>query len=147
MTRLLTLVAALGTWSILAQSVAEDEKPARIAGEISGERVSHQDKQSDWPSIAYSPKGTLFAAYIQWDDKAADQGVVRRRTPDGVWAEPVRLDDNNWDHYSPALVSQPEGVLAVWPAQVDGDFELFSATVSDEGETSAPQRLTPSKAL
>ena len=79
--RTFTVFAAL--WTVLAFAQTEPDvlkTPAEIAGEVSGERISHQDKQSDWPAIAYSHDGTLFATYIQWNDKDADHVVVRRRS-------------------------------------------------------------------
>ena len=38
--------------------------PAKIAGEIPGDRVSDPEKQSDWPAIAYAADGSLYAVYV-----------------------------------------------------------------------------------
>src|SRR5215467_3670170 len=59
--------------------------PAKIAGEIPGERVSEMQKQSDWPSIATTADGSLYAIYVVWNDKDADSIVVRRRDSGGKW--------------------------------------------------------------
>src|ERR1700704_5758603 len=56
---------------------------ARIAGEIPGERVSEAEKQSDWPAIATTADGSLYAIYVVWNDKDADSIVVRRRDSAG----------------------------------------------------------------
>src|SRR6476646_5106555 len=48
---------------------------ARLAGEISGERVSDPGKQSDWPAIAAAADGSFYAIYVVWNDKDADSIV------------------------------------------------------------------------
>ncbi len=65
-------------------------RPANIAGEIPGDRASDPDKQSDWPAIAYAADGSLYAIYIEWNDKDADRVVVRRRDSAGAWGKPHR---------------------------------------------------------
>src|ERR1051326_6503038 len=63
--------------------------PATIAGEISAGRVSNVDKQGDWPAIAYARDGSLWAIWIEWNDKDADRLLVRRRDPSGPWGAPI----------------------------------------------------------
>ena len=87
--------------------------PATIAGELPGERASDAGKQSDWPAIAYSSDGSLYAICVEWNDKDADRIVVRRRTPAGIWDRPIAIADGNWDHYSPTIVGTAR---ARWPS-------------------------------
>src|SRR5271170_4149736 len=107
--------------------------PATIAGELAGERVSNPGKQGDWPAIAYGKDGSLWAVWIEWNDRDADRVLVRRRDPQGNWGPPIPIDDGNWDHYSPAIVSTPAGAMALWSGQSDGNYDLFAATVSAAG--------------
>ena len=116
--------------------------PAQIAGEISGERMSDPAKQGDWPAIAYARDGSLWAVWIEWNDKDADKVMVRRRDPQGKWSAPLALEDGNWDHYSPAIVPSGSGAMAIWSGQSNGNYDLFAAAISPEGKAAKPQRLT-----
>ncbi len=58
--------------------------PATIAGEAPGELASDAGKQSDWPAIAFSKDGALWAAYVEWNDRNADRLVVRRRVTEST---------------------------------------------------------------
>ena len=115
---------------------------AQISGQIPGERVSDPDKQGDWPAIAYARDGSLYAIWIEWNDKDADRVLVRRRDSQGRWGKEIAIEDGNWDHYSPAIVSHKDGAMAIWSGQSDGNFDLFAATISASGKVSKPQRLT-----
>ena len=118
--------------------------PATIAGELPGDRASDPGKQSDWPAIAYAADGSLYAIFIEWNDKDADRVVVRRRDPGGVWGRPIVVDDGNWDHYSPAIVGRGSGALAIWSGQSDGNFDLFAAEIT-AGGAGKPRRLTTAR--
>jgi len=116
--------------------------PAKLAGEIPASRVSRPDKQSDWPAAAWGADGSLYVAYIEWNDKDADRVLVRRRSPQGAWSEPIALDDGNWDHYSPAIAPYRNGAIVVWSGQSDGNFELYASEVGPDQRASKPVRLT-----
>jgi hypothetical protein len=114
----------------------------RLAGEIPGSRASHPGRQSDWPSIASAKDGSLYVAYIEWNDKDADRVVVRKKPPQGEWSAAVVIDDGNWDHYWPAIVARGQGALAIWSGQSEGNFELYVAEISANNRSSKPLRLT-----
>ncbi|MGH9666358.1 MAG: hypothetical protein ACRD9L_18170, partial [Bryobacteraceae bacterium] len=119
--------------------------PAQIAGELPGARVSDPGKQGDWPTIAYARDGSLWAIWIEWNDKDADRVLLRRRDPQGNWGSAIAIADGNWDHYSPTLAALPDGVMALWSGQSDGNYDLFAATVSADGKHSRPSRLTTAR--
>jgi hypothetical protein len=116
--------------------------PMTIAGEVAGDRVSNPDKQGDWPSIANTRDGSQWAIWIEWNDKEADRVLVAHRPRNGAWQSPIEIQDGNWDHYSPTIVPMPEGVMALWSGQSNGNFDLFCATLSNDGKLSKPERLT-----
>ncbi|MBI3281159.1 MAG: hypothetical protein HYZ57_15095 [Acidobacteria bacterium] len=116
--------------------------PAQLAGEVAAERFSDPGKQGDWPAIAHARDGSLFAIWIEWNDRDADRVLVRRRDPAGAWGAPFELNDGNWDHYSPALAPHEDGVLAVWAGQKDGNYDLFASQIPANGQAARPQRLT-----
>ena len=123
-------------------SVVLNLEPAKIAGEIPGERASEANKQSDWPGIAYSADGAQWTVFVEWNDKDADRIVVRRRDAKGAWGAPIAIDDGNWDHYTPAIVGRGNGALAIWSGQSDGNYDLFASEISAAGKASKPERLT-----
>src|SRR5260370_14767500 len=116
--------------------------PAQIAGEISGERISNPGKQGDWPAIAYGKDGSLWAFWIEWNDKDADRVLIRRRDPQGRWGNEIPIEDGNWDHYSPAIVARPNGAMAIWSRQSADHYDFYAPPISDAGRVSKPQRLT-----
>ena len=122
-----------------------DLAPAHIAGELDAARVSAAERTADWPSIAAAPDGTLWAIYIEWDGKESDRVVVKKRGEEGGWSGPIVIHDGYWDHYIPDIVALPEGALASWSAQVDGDFEIFAARISDQGKVARAERVTSAR--
>jgi hypothetical protein len=123
-------------------AAANDLPPARIAGEFQAEPVSDPGKQSDWPAIAHTSGGALWAIYVEWDDRDADRVLVRRRDADGSWDAPVLINSGARDHYSPAIAACGEGALAIWSGQTDDNFELYAAPISASGEPGSVERLT-----
>ena len=115
---------------------------ATIAGELPAERVSNPYKQGDWPVIAYAKDGSLWTAWIEWNDKDADRVLVRRRDRQGTWGAEIEIADGNWDHYSPTVVARGDGIMAIWSGQSNGNFDLFAATISAAGAVSKPARVT-----
>jgi len=117
--------------------------PLTIAGEIAGDRVSDPNRQGDWPAIVNAADGSQWAAWIEWNDKDADRVLVSHRTAGGgAWQSPMEIPDGNWDHYSPAIVALPDGVMVLWSGQSTGNYDLFSATISNDGKISRPERIT-----
>ncbi|MEZ5356619.1 MAG: hypothetical protein R2762_28620 [Bryobacteraceae bacterium] len=121
--------------------VAGNLPAATFAGVIPAKAASDPGKQSDWPAIARTTDGALWIAYVEWNDKDADRVLVRRRAASGEWSAPRELADGSGDHHAPAIVAIGERVLVAWPAQVEGNFELFAAEVG-EGNATRPERLT-----
>lgn len=150
MTRRIAVAAVLLAALCPAQKKAQKKKAnlpppvaaAQLGPAIDGQPAGDPGKQSDWPAIAYSADGTLWTIYIEWNDKDADRVLVRRRSPQGAWSAPVALDDGNWDHYSPVIVARPSGALAIWSGQSGGNYDLFAADISGDGNPARPQRLT-----
>jgi hypothetical protein len=116
--------------------------PAKLAGQLPGERASNPGKQGDWPAIAYGSDGTLWLAWVEWNDKDADRVLIRRRAPGGSWSEPIELADGNWDHYQPAIAARGQNAVIVWPGQSDGNFDLYWTEVTPAGRAPKAQRLT-----
>lgn len=121
---------------------AANMPPAQVAGEIPGERISNPGKQSDWPAIAAGADGSLWSAWIEWNDKDADRVLIRRRDAKGVWGSEIEIADGNWDHYSPTIVARGPDAMAIWSGQSNGNFDLFGATITAAGKVGKFERLT-----
>lgn len=115
---------------------------ATWAGTVDGLPIGDSGKQTDWPAIATSKDGALWAAYIEWNDKDADRVLVRRRDPQGRWGQPLELADGNWDHYSPTIAGRENSAVVVWSGQSTGNFDLYWSEVSADGNASKPAPLT-----
>lgn len=122
--------------------VALSLPPMTIAGEVPGARVSNPSKQGDWPAVTYGRDGSFWAIWIEWNDQNADRVLVAHRAANGDWQAPFELEDGNWDHYSPTIVAVPDGVMAIWSGQADGNYDLFATRISNAGKIARPQRLT-----
>jgi hypothetical protein len=120
---------------------ANNLTPADFAGVIPATAASDPGRQSDWPAIARTADGALWIAFVEWNDKDADRILVRRRDASGQWSPPRELAGGSGDNHAPAIVPTGDRVLVIWPAQVDGNFDLFAA---EAGATTAsrPERLT-----
>jgi hypothetical protein len=113
-----------------------------LAGTLAAEAFSDREKQSDYPAIAYANDGALWTAWVEWNDKEADRVLARRRGANGQWSVPVPVSQGWGDHYLPAAAAVKEGVLVVWSSQVNGNFDLYSVTISGQGRVSRPERVT-----
>lgn len=126
----------------LEETPAADLPAAEIAGEAPSDRISAADTTGDWPAIAGGDDQAVWAAWVEWDGADSDRLLVRRRDSAGQWGAPVAVVDGHRDHYLPAIAAVPGGALVAWSAQVDGDYNLFAAGVSNTGEIGAIETLS-----
>jgi len=130
--------SALPTLQGRGQQAAQP--PIQFASAGSAERVSEPTKQGDFPAVASASDGSLWVAWVEWDGRNADRILARRWQ--GSWQEPVQVSERTTDHYAPALVARGAGVLCVYPAQVDGNWDLYACSIEPSGKRSAVERLT-----
>ncbi len=120
--------------------------PAKIAGEVAAERVSVEAPQADFPALAVTGDGAVWAAWVEWNGVNRDRVLVRRKGPDGKWSECVELKDGCFEHYTPALAARGREVVAVWPGHNPTSFDLYWTVVRvDQGgrlKTGPIQQLT-----
>jgi len=116
--------------------------PATIAGELPSEPITDGRRQSEWPSLAVSPGGTEWCAFVEWNGQDRDRVRVVRRRPGGTWQEPVSLDDGLGDHYWPAIGLVGETAVVVWSARQEANFDLYWCTISPDGKPGDVARLT-----
>jgi len=116
--------------------------PPAIAGELPAQPVTDRTRQSEWPAVTVTSDGATWAAFVEWNGKAGDRVIVKRRARGEDWSAPIVLDDGCWDHYWPALAARGDGVMAFWSAQKDGNFELYCCEITAGGGASAVRQLT-----
>ena len=120
---------------------ATELPPAEIAGEVPSQRISPEEMTADWPALAASSDGSLWAAYVEWGGNDTDRVLVRRRNPNGDWEAAIELADGNWDHYLPSITAVPEGAMAFWSGKDEGDFDLFGAHIDKDGSVGPVERV------
>ena len=146
----LTFAAMVLSTPLAAQESLEDipvgELPAaEVVGEVASDRISAAEMTGDWPAVSAGPDGSLWSAWVEWNGSDGDRVLVRRRTLSGTWSAAIELADGNWDHYLPAVAALPGGALVAWSSQVDGDYDLFTARVSNSGEVGEVRKLADTK--
>ena len=94
----------------------------------------------DYPSLASTRSGTLWAAWQEYVEGEADLVLARSRDASG-WG-PVHLLDSDVDAFRTAVAEDSEGrVWVVWSGQMEGNWDLY-ARVFDGEEWSSRRRLT-----
>ncbi len=150
MNRSLVLVfcIALNSWAQQNPAASLEDVPvadlpaAEVAAEIASDRVSAQGMTADWPALASAPDGGVWSSWVEWDGAKSDRVLVRRRNPSGEWGAPIEISDGQWDHYLPAIAAVPGGAVVAWSAQVDGDYDLFATSVSNNGKVGDVKTLS-----
>lgn len=96
--------------------------------------LSHGDSYDDFPSVAQTSDGTLYAAYAAYYD-GHDQIRIHRRLDDGTWSTHsyVPLVEGRPDVWMPQLaVDKNDKVWVIWSEQTDwtgkasGNWDLYA---------------------
>ncbi|MCI0392685.1 MAG: DUF3604 domain-containing protein [Acidobacteria bacterium] len=143
-------LAAVALWSSHSYT-AQEGLPILISrlGE------SGPPNNNGYPAIARTPDGALWVAWAGTrtadskrrgravDLEKADYLVVKRRGTAG-WSNEVRVNSEGLGNPEIAIVASGMGILAVWSARKDGDFELFAMPVNADMTLGEMTRLTSS---
>ncbi len=95
--------------------------------------VSSQRGEADFPSIARDPHGNIAVA---WQEFLGERDrIVVRELVDGKWTAPETFETpETADVFRPSAVYDSSGVLhVIWPAQVDGNWDLYARRRSASG--------------
>ncbi len=96
--------------------------PLKLAGTLPASRASLENRQSDWPSIAYAADGALYVAYVEWND--AD--IFARRYGAGKWGPEVRISTSDAGDWDPAVALSAEGLAWIsWDSYHYGNYDVF----------------------
>ena len=106
-------------------------------------RVSDPERQSDYPAVCSSPRGEIWAAWVEWDGKQ-DRILAARRTAEG-WQLPFEVYSGSSVCSGPAIAAVGDRIWCVWPALVRNDWEILARPVQGGGPVGKVERVTMSK--
>lgn len=109
----------------------------RLAG---AEKLSTRRRENDFPSIAASPDGGVWAAWQSFDGEADTVRLARWSA--GRWNSDTPIPGSRGRVWAPAVAVDEEGVGWVfWSQQTGGNWDLFAA-VHRGASIEGPYRLT-----
>lgn len=115
--------------------------PARDAALMKITAVTTGEREDDHPSIA-SKGGTVWTAWVSYSEASHNTLVMARSWRNGKWGNAERVTESAGDYHKPAVTIVGSSVVVVWPAQVNGNWDLYSRVRAADGKWSAIERLT-----
>jgi hypothetical protein len=111
-------------------------------GQIKSTAVGHEFRQDDWPSIAASPDGSLWVAWLSWVGERDDLAI--RHYKDGQWSNLQWVPNTSGDNWMPqAGVDAQNRLWIVWPQQVNGNWDIYARRYDPaKQEWSALERIS-----
>jgi hypothetical protein len=116
--------------------------PALPANAIPGTMIGHEFRQDDLPSLAASPDGTLWAAWLSFAGDRDDIGLRPYRN--GAWGNMQWVPNTSGDAWLPQAGADARNRLwIVWSEMRDANWDLFARRFDPaKQEWSAAERLT-----
>ena len=99
-------------------------------------------RQDDMPSVAQSPDGSLWLAFVTYSDKRDDVGI--RQYKDGAWGNLIFVPNTSGDVWHPHVAVDANGrPWFVWAQGLDGNWDLYARRFDpDRQRWGRMQRLT-----
>lgn len=148
MTKLLqlTFAALLGIGVLPAQRVIEQPprhpQPLFEAELLTIKPVTSGVREDDHPVIA-SANGVAWLAWVSYSENEGTSHIYARRFEGGEWGEVQQVTESAGDYYKPAIaVAGDATVRVIWPAQVNGNWDLYGRTLKPGAAHGAIERLT-----
>ena len=93
--------------------------------QIKSTAVGHEYRQDDWPSIAASPDGSLWVAWLSFGGDRDDLAI--RHYKDGQWSNMQWMPNTSGDSWIPAAAVDSQNRLwVVWPQQVNENWDIYA---------------------
>ncbi|MCP5109824.1 MAG: hypothetical protein GY953_03195, partial [bacterium] len=103
--------------------------------------LSPDSDYADFPSLAVTPSGEAYVAWVSYDQRGADT-VRLRRFSNGRWQQPMPVTPTPGDYFKTAMAVDSGGrVWITWAARVNGNVDLYARTLTG-GKWSSVERLT-----
>lgn len=107
---------------------------------IPGAKLTNDHLQNDYPSAIVAKDGSLWVAWVAYENEA-DRVMVARRTASG-WSEATPTSERPGDYFKTAIAQDARGrIWVVWSSQLKGNWDLYARSF-DGSKWSATQRLT-----
>ncbi len=98
-------------------------------------------REDDHPAVA-SRGGRAWVAWVSYSETEGTSNIYLRAFENGVWSDPLRLTETAGDCHKPAIaVAEASGVWVAWPAQVNGNWDIYGR-VQRDGKWSKTERWT-----
>jgi hypothetical protein len=140
-------LAGMFFWKRTSYRVEAAPPPPQQTAAIPGGRlqhamVGHEFRQDDLPSIAASPDGSLWVAWLSFVGDRDD--VVIRHYAGGKWGALQWVPNTSGDSWLPQVaVDSDNRVWVVWSQQVGSNWDIYARRFDPERqEWSAMERLT-----
>ena len=115
---------------------------ALCAQQIDTIAIGHEQRQDDSPSIAISPDGSAWAAWLSFNGDRDD--VAIRQYKNNKWGTLQWVPGTSGDSWLPqAVVDKQNRVWVIWSQQLNGNWDLFARRFDPAAQEWGPlERLT-----
>ncbi len=87
--------------------------------------VGHEFRQDDLPSMATSPDGSIWLAWLSWDGTKDDP--IIRQYKDGEWSNLQYVPATSGDNWLPQIaVDSKNRPWVVWSQMLDGNWDIYA---------------------
>ncbi|MBS1828952.1 MAG: hypothetical protein JST93_26855 [Acidobacteria bacterium] len=102
----------------------------------------HEFRQDDWPAVALGPDGSIWAAWLSYNDGRDD--IAIRRYQNGKWGNMMWVPGTSGDSWMPQLaVDARNRVWVVWSQMENDNWDLYARPFNPAIQQWEPrQRLT-----
>ncbi len=141
----LLFLTALVAWSQLpyrGPGLRPNPKVERAFREVT--ELTTGLREDDHPSLS-SNRREAWIAWVSYSEAEDSSLILARSIEAGEtdWSQPEPVTETAGDYYKPAIaVDDNSRVWVVWPAQVGGNWDLYSRTRDAGGAWSTAERLT-----
>ncbi len=138
---LIVTVGTAGSWLVFRPAAEALEPPVVVAQQAGGSPVEAlamigtERREDDLPSIAASPDGSLWAAWLSYSDRRDDIGLRQYRN--NQWSNLQRLPGVSGDVWLPQVgVDAQNRAWVVWSEQRDDNWDLVARYFDPKGDGS-----------
>jgi len=130
-----------GNWELMARSFSADGSDAGEAINVS--RTTGSDFM---PAAATDGRGNVWVTWV--GARGSNFHVFSAHQQDGRFSSPRRVSQFDGNEWEPAIAADARGNLAIaWDTFDKGDYDVYVALRSGEGEPAAPQAVAASAAF
>lgn len=116
--------------------------PAREAALARIYPVTTALREDDHPAIA-AHNGTVWVAWVSYSEATHNTEIHTRSLAKGKWGGVERVTLSPGDYHKPAVAITEDGTVhVVWPAQIAGNWDLFTRRRNPGGGWGSVERLT-----